>query len=165
MAMKWLGIALALSAVVLVALFPSASSSVSSEQVADQELLLSVQKSIDAALTLRAELSGLHDDLDWAILYVDSLYDYMRLIEDETSQLQHAIDAKIDGSLFANLANLYPVLEHADRLENLTQEFQTQDELPELTSSAYEKVRIISGNVEMLIEELQAVSDNLAQTP
>ena len=122
MSLKLLGVALALSVVVILALVsPSVPSPHFPEQAFVEDLHSSIRKTRETASVLQIQLLGLQEDLDWTIWFVDSLYDHMRQMRDEVSNLQQEIDEKLQGSLAANIANLYPLEEQADALTALIQ--------------------------------------------
>lgn len=166
MILKWLGIVLALSLLVAFALVPSSLlGGRSSEREFDQDLHQSIQNSLDVTLALQAQVAELQEDIDWAIWHVDSLYDFITKASEEVVWLQQEVGEEREAQLASQSGILLPIQEHLNALEALIQEFEEQDGLPELTSSAYSGTQDISHELIALTKKLQAISDDLAQTP
>lgn len=115
-------------------------------------------------LVIQAELSDLVNDLAWVIYENDIHYDFRLRMGEEISALQRELEEKVN-TLAGLFANFVPVINRVDNAKRLVEEFAERDELAYYADKAYDRARDMRRAVEILIQELQAISDDLAQTP
>jgi|GEM_PF-3204126 len=160
MAIKWLGLAIAIAALVAVALTspeapPKGSSSYSVTGDSERPL----PDSVGAIEALQQESRTLIESIEWTLYYVDSLFELIDMLEEQLETVQQELDEKMSGSLAAVAANLSTLEQELNVLYTLVQDLRDQDELRFSPEKSYEIARELARKLSVLIEDLAPNSD------
>jgi len=115
-------------------------------------------------LEIQGDLSALVNDLTWLIYENDIHYEFRLRMGEQINTVASVLEDKVN-TLAGLMANFVPVIDEVANAKRLVEEFAEKDELAYYADEAYDRATDMLRTVELLIQELQVITDDLAQTP